>query len=165
MRKVRLLLCRQTKHNKTLTTTLTPYYLLLPPTCSFSSRTGRSAFVPRWAAWTLSRPAPAGFRERRTAPFRVRAKRQPPNAVRPAAATTKADGAARRRPRTRPAGDTKPATASRRDTKALRAPLDLQDRSQRPSRNENSVRNSFSTVPAFCYHSRFACVCHLNTNR
>ena len=43
---------------------------------------------------------------------------------RPAAATTKADGAARRRPRTRPAGDTKPATTSRRDTKPLRHALD-----------------------------------------
>ena len=31
MRKVRLLLCRQTKHNKTLTTTLTPYYFFLAP--------------------------------------------------------------------------------------------------------------------------------------
>ena len=31
MRKVRLLLWRQTKHNKTLTTTLTPYYFLLTP--------------------------------------------------------------------------------------------------------------------------------------
>ena len=31
MRKVRLLLWRQTKHNKTLTTTLTPCYFLLTP--------------------------------------------------------------------------------------------------------------------------------------
>ena len=34
MRKVRLLLWRQTKHNKTLTTTLTPCYFLLTPSSS-----------------------------------------------------------------------------------------------------------------------------------
>ena len=79
MRKVRLLLWRQTKHNKTLTTTLTPYALLLATSSPLLLlvENGRSAFVLRRAAWTLSRPAPAGFRERRTAPFRVRAKRQP----------------------------------------------------------------------------------------
>ena len=43
---------------------------------------------------------------------------------RPTAATTKTDGAARRRPRTRPAGDTKPAATSSRDTKQLRATRD-----------------------------------------
>ena len=65
---------------RTYSLLLPPYSFLslLPPPCSFSSRTGRSAFVFRRAAWTLSCPAPAGFRERRTAPFRVRAKRQPP---------------------------------------------------------------------------------------
>ena len=50
--------------------------LLLLSTCTFPSKTWRSAFVHRRSALTLSRPALAGFRERRKAPFRVRAKRQ-----------------------------------------------------------------------------------------
>ena len=77
---------------------------------------------------------------------------------RPVAATTKADGAARRRPRTRPAGDTKPATTSRRDTKTLRTTLDLQSAPNALSRNENSMRNSFfgRSRVGFCHkeHTR-----------
>ena len=42
---------------------------------SWNSSEGRSVFVLRRTALALSRPAHAGFRERRPAPFRVRAKR------------------------------------------------------------------------------------------
>ena len=51
-----------------------------------------------------------------------------PSAIwRPAAATTKADGAARRRPRTRPAGDAKPAPPPVETRKRSAPALDLQD--------------------------------------
>ena len=56
MRKVRLLLWRQTKHNKTLTTTLTPYYFLLTPS-SCLLLTTFSLLLPSSCSFLLLAPS------------------------------------------------------------------------------------------------------------
>ena len=92
-----------------------------------NSSEGRSIFVLRRTARTLSRPAHAGFRERRTAPFRVCAKR--PTHCHLAACGRDHESRRRRAPPTTnaPCGRREICPVSHRDTKALRPALDLQD--------------------------------------
>ena len=113
---------RFARHKRERRKTLAPFYLHL----SFENMAKR---------FRVSTTGPGAFVSRVTRAFVNGAKRRfvfarsakPSAPKRPAAATTKADGAARRRPRTRPAGDAKSVPASRRATKALRPTLDLQD--------------------------------------
>ena len=94
--------------------------------CSLPSRTWRSVFVLRRTALALSRPAHAGFRERRAAPFRVCAKR--PTLCHMAACGRDHESRRRRAPpaTNAPCGR-REIPASRRVTKSLRPALDLQD--------------------------------------
>ena len=90
------------------------------------SRTGRSVFVSRRPALTLSCSAPADIRERRVAPFRVCAKR--PALCHRAACGRDHESRRRRAPpaTNAPCGRHETYPASRRVTKALCPAIDLQ---------------------------------------